>query len=187
MADLKSKRTWTFIHAESLKVIYASPEVVDEVKESIKRRGLVINSEMQKDEAFVDNPGMCLINRQYWSGIVDGLKIEIPVSDFYDFFMQITLHLNDPVYKDSDPERSYRTIYGWLHVIALTDEQYRDLQSLMIKDADDVRIIADKESERLEGSLRRANEQLGKDNVSVTIKTRRLDPELPGPIDGSWN
>ena len=181
-------RKWTFIYAEGHKVIFASPEVVDLVKKVLDRRAVTINQEVPKDEAWVDNPGMVLMNRGIWSGVIDDLKVEIPVVDFHDFLRQIKQHLNDPTYNgDKDPDRGYRSIYGWMHCIALTQDQYQELHDLMVSEADAVQAQADEEDERLINAIQRANDDLKKIGSTTTIESYRTQLSTPLPINGKWN
>lgn len=183
-------RSWKFIHGDGFKVIYASPEVEHLVKDTLSRRVSEILDERDVEHAWVDNPGMCLANRAIWRGEIDGLAIEIPVSDFPDFLRQLKEHLNDASFNsEKDAERGYRSVYGWMHCIAMTQEQYQMLHDLMVQEGDAMQARADEETEKLISVCRRANEQLAESGMNVRVESMMTNlTEVQGPIGGgSWN
>lgn len=185
-------RRWLFIHAEGHKVIWASPEVVEHVKDTLAKRNASISSEEEREAAWVDRPGMVLVDRNIWSINVDGLQIDIPASDFDSFLEQVRAHKDDAGFNgDNDASRKYRSVYGWLHVIAMTQGQYDALYEAMLDAAPAVRILAQEEEDRLLAGLRLANERLAQEGKAVQFKRfERLDQLMPGPsqpLGGKWN
>lgn len=185
-------KKWILVRAEGFKAIFAAPEVVDLVRaRMIRSQVQIADLNEECDVAWVDNPGMCLVDRAMWSAVIDDLRVEIPASDFHDFMRQLRDSVNKPEFNsENDPNRGYRSIYGWINCIALTQEQYEKLLAAMIIDADSVKAIADDEDARFARAIKLANEKLKQDGVGVEVRSMKADLlNDPKPLnpDGKWN
>lgn len=182
-------RKWTFIHAAGHKVIFASPEVVELVRATLKKRNAEVIDDRAHEPAWIDRPGMTMASRGYWKGEVDGLKIEIPYTDFHSFLVQLKENATNPGFNgDNDQEREYRSVYGWMHCIAMTQSQYDELLRLMITDADAVQVLADEENERFTKAIERVNEDLrALGNETRVISARAGLAGKSSPVGGRWN
>ena len=175
-----SDRQWHFLMASGYKAMFISPEVKDLVVPSVKASSEEVYAEEAAERAFVDCPGMCLMNRQLWEVELDGLKIAIPATDVMDFLRQMRELREDPKFVN----RGWYNVYGWRQVISLSKAQYEGLISLMERDLADIRRRADEDDDKLRQGIQRANEELAAKGVPVQVVSPRL---VKDPIDGDWN
>lgn len=187
------KRKWIFIHATGHKIIWATPEVADDVLNVLKDRSATVEKEIQKDVAFIDLPGMCLVDRKIWKGAVDGLSVEMPYTDFPQILRQMKQNINNPSFNgDEDPNRSYRSVYGWQHCLAMTQAQYEELYDEMILSVENVQSAVDEELDDLNVKLDKIHDLINQipfiENVEINSKNLNFENlNQKGPIGGVWN
>jgi hypothetical protein len=171
-------KQWQYVLASGYKALYISPEVAQKVIASLKAENCTIINENVTEIASVDAPGMCLLNRKYWSVEIDDLKIEIPMTDVADFLIQMRANRNLQKFV----ARGWYNVYGWRQCICLNKDQYDKLIELMEADSEINQHHAQFEHDRLAYALEKININLARNNVQFEMLNNFSEP-----LGGYWN
>ena len=171
-AETTPKR-WKRVLATGCKLIFCQPEMLSDVEGFIESEGgAVFDVEDHDGPARVDLGGMCLIDRDTWSTGVDGLPIEVPVTEFTSFL--IPLSSGTPLM--TAPSMTYYGLVGDMSIILLTDDQRRVLREEMLRDRDGVSARARVETARFSRGLEAVNRLLSESGSSTTVHSANAVP-----------
>jgi len=139
---------WYKVLASGFKLIYYPESLRDAVISRIGNADFTLD-EITDDPAFVDYPGMCLVDRKTWTAkLSSGHVIEMPITDFHSFLHQV----ND-IARSTHAGVTYYRLFGHLAVVAMTSEMVSELRGLMARDKLMIEKEAALETERLNKRL----------------------------------
>lgn len=182
-------KKWHYLKADDFKCLHVSPDVLEFVKKDLSERTSAEIVEVKTSHiASIDLPGMCFIGRQMWSTMIDGLKIEIPITDVEPILVSMEQNFNLEKFE----QRGYYNVYGWINCISLNRSQYEALIAEMKKDIDTIRPKAKAERDALLNGLRGANNIHidGLNNVRAhgkTISNIEVALQQNVPFNGQWS
>lgn len=183
-----SDKKWHYINADDFKCLHVSPDVLEIVKKDLSERTTNVVEVKVSHVASVDLPGMCFVGRQMWSTVIDGLKIEMPITDVEQILNSMEQNFDIEKFE----QRGYYNVYGWINCISLNRSQYEMLISEMKKDIDAIRPKAQAERDALISGLREAN-NIHIDGLSdikahgKTISNIETALRQNVPFNGQWN
>lgn len=175
-------KKWKFLRVAGYKSLFVSPDVIDQVMSDLKQKGSEIFECVDSDNAFVDLPGMCLVDRKLWKGEIDGLTIEIPATDVGSILVSMKKNVDLKKFVD----RGWWNVYGWIHCLSLSKDQYLSLIAALERDYEWAEAAADADVARLQAGIKQVNEELAAQGKGVSIVSAKSS-QLNKPINGDWN
>lgn len=174
-----ANKQWQFLFASGFKAFFISPEVSEKVLAHTKANTDKVFEESLRDTAFVDLPGACLVDREYWMTELDGLRIEIPMTDVPVILESMRDGLNSKKFKD----RGWFNVYGWRQCISLSENQYKGLIKLMEDDIHNILERCDVENAKFKAAIESIRGALLKGMQDRGVKA----PDMTKPFNGEWN
>lgn len=177
----ETKSEWRFLLIEGWKGHFVPEHLAAElIDDAIARGHDSFALDVPKDTAFIDLPGMVMVDRKLQTINVGDLPLEIPVSDFGTFLNHLK-KLKPRVFAGG---QTYRKLHGWLHCIVIPEASYTKMVLDMTTMLPAVEIMADQENKEF---VRRLDE-VNKDGVKViSHRDTELLKKLAPPLSGTPN
>lgn len=122
-----SEKKWKCFYVEGHRYVFSSPEVFKLIHTNFCDQKLEIKNLEEKMIGFVDNGGMCFIDRAYVLLNIDDLNVSIALEDCESFLRQAEKGIDSDKFK----KRGWYNLYGRHQLLALSKDQYQELINVL--------------------------------------------------------
>lgn len=148
---MNENKPWLVLVADGWKHHYVPSELIEDISEDARRRFHEVQDVHNSDYAWMDLPGMIMVDRSIQDLDLDGgLRVSIP-SEHFGYFAGAIMSAEPRIGHITG--KTYYKVHGWLHCTVLTQAQRDQLGELILARFKKVVEIAKAEAEEFDRRL----------------------------------